>query len=614
MSLPSSTVLNYIYNTPESVHDLLAALKYSKTLFFDCEGVNLGKKGGSITLMSFGTPEAPGNVHLVQVPPIGRAALRPIFNLLESKAIQKVMFDGRSDQSALFYDCGKVTLRNVVDLQIADIEARRRNEPLGLAAQLNRLVPYLPFGVVNGSTHQYKHVHRLNGLVQASEEHGQPVDEAFAKEKKQLVVSLDWAAESLSDDHIRYAAYDIALISQLWAHFAQNAYITTQVREHSATYVALWLTTGQPKLKNKFLGHALLPLGILDETSKSRADKHFCTGCRRQLPIALAARTKDMDSRSHSELGTQVFLEPLLMITCFGVLIRRLLLALIWSLTDRAATLPCITHRGNSVLALPTMPPILHNTPDSIPALLEALQNSQTLFFDCEGVNLGTKGGSLTVMSFGTPQSPDDAHIVHVPPLDGVALRPIFDLLESETIQKVVFDGRMDQSALFYGFGGVRLRNVVDLQIADVKSRLEDEPLGSFQQLDRLIPYLPYREVMGAKDELYQNVHKLSGLAHWRRNMEWMRRTRRRMAEHSITNTSFHTSTGPQRCCQTTTSTTLRTTSASSATFGRSLPSANTSTAPCAKRARNMSASGSGTGNQKMATNTGSTPSFRWTS
>ncbi|KAF7305839.1 3'-5' exonuclease [Mycena chlorophos] len=285
MSLHTNTAL-YIYNTPESVHDLLAALKYSKTLFFDCEGVNLGKKGGSITLMSFGTPEAPGTVHLVQVPPIGLRALRPVFNLLESKTIQKVVFDGRSDQSALFYDCGKVTLRNVVDLQIADIEARRgRNEPLGSAAQLNRLVPYLPLGVVNGSPQHYMHVHRLNGLVQASKEHGLPVDEAFAKEKKQLVASLDWAAESLSDDHIRYAAYDVALISQLWAHFAQNAYITAQVREHSATYVALWLTTGQPKLKNKFLGHALLPLGILDGTGKSRAEKHFCTGCRRQLPI-----------------------------------------------------------------------------------------------------------------------------------------------------------------------------------------------------------------------------------------------------------------------------------------------------------------------------------------
>ncbi|KAF7305838.1 3'-5' exonuclease [Mycena chlorophos] len=114
------------------------------------------------------------------------------------------------------------------------------------------------------------------------------------------------------------------------------------------------------------------------------------------------------------------------------------------------------------------MPPILHNTPDSIPALLEALQNSQTLFFDCEGVNLGTKGGSLTVMSFGTPQSPDDAHIVHVRPIGATALRPIFYLLESETIQKVVFDGRMSQCALFYGFDGVTLRNVVDLQIADV--------------------------------------------------------------------------------------------------------------------------------------------------
>ena len=146
----------------------------------------------------------------------------------------------------------------------------------------------------------------------------------------------------------------------------------------------------------------------------------------------------------------------------------------------------------------------------SLREALTALRASSTLFLDCEGLDLGTKGGSLSLISFRTT-TPISAHtfVIDIVVLSETSLRPLFDLLESTDVTKVVFDGRMDFSALYHEYG-VAMQGVVDLQLVDVRSRQqrgEDED----DQLARLSPYLLRSEIFSNRTH-YLQVQKLAGL------------------------------------------------------------------------------------------------------
>ncbi|KAF5373972.1 hypothetical protein D9615_009915 [Tricholomella constricta] len=153
------------------------------------------------------------------------------------------------------------------------------------------------------------------------------------------------------------------------------------------------------------------------------------------------------------------------------------------------------------------------DTASSVQAALPVLQNSAILAFDCEGQHLGIAGGRLSLISLHTiPPSPDDnprTFIFDVMRLKRKALRDVYDILESNDVLKVVFDGRKDYSCLFHD-RRVNFRNVVDLQLADVRSRrVRGE--GDAARMKRLQDCMQQRELYRNR-HLYLQVHKLNGL------------------------------------------------------------------------------------------------------
>jgi exonuclease 3'-5' domain-containing protein 1 len=89
------------------------------------------------------------------------------------------------------------------------------------------------------------------------------------------------------------------------------------------------------------------------------------------------------------------------------------------------------------------------------------------------------------------------------------ALRPLFDSIESSTLTKIVFDGRMDFSELYHGYG-LTMCGALDLQLADILSRRrhgEDRD----DQLCRLSLYIHARSISG-QSNCYFSVQKLCGL------------------------------------------------------------------------------------------------------
>ncbi|KAJ7258418.1 ribonuclease H-like domain-containing protein [Mycena haematopus] len=183
-------------------------------LFFDCEGENMGVQSGHLWLISLGTA-SPGSqrIYLFDVLAIGTEGLKPIFDLLASNQIQKVVFDGRMDQSALYHEYG-VTMQNVLDLQLADIKSRpRRGEKRGSKGQLDRLLRYVPRAEIDAHMKLYGKVQRLVGLGEAIREHKVEMDEAMLATKASGR-TIEWTNPP-SRELLIYAANDIKLIQNV---------------------------------------------------------------------------------------------------------------------------------------------------------------------------------------------------------------------------------------------------------------------------------------------------------------------------------------------------------------------------------------------------------------
>jgi exonuclease 3'-5' domain-containing protein 1 len=157
-------------------------------------------------------------------------------------------------------------------------------------------------------------------------------------------------------------------------------------------------------------------------------------------------------------------------------------------------------------------------TPESLEAAADVLLQHSHIILDCEGHSLGEVGGKLSLLNLGVSHE-DDAGDEHLSifVIDVLAFQndkekhliPIFDILKSENIFKIVFDGRMDSSELLHGHG-IKLNNVLDLQLADISSR-EKRGEGIDRQLQRLEGFLPKYE-LARNPTMYSSVQRLNGM------------------------------------------------------------------------------------------------------
>ena len=157
-------------DTEASLSNALEAISGCSHIFLDCEGTELGTQGGSLSTIAIGSLTTAGGVEVFIIDAIVlKGSLQPLFAVLSAETPFKVMWDGRMDSSELYHRYG-VTLRGVLDLQLADIASRAaRGE--GEDAQFGRLKGPVKPGELRGSAHCYRQVHRLNGLDKCAKEH-----------------------------------------------------------------------------------------------------------------------------------------------------------------------------------------------------------------------------------------------------------------------------------------------------------------------------------------------------------------------------------------------------------------------------------------------------------
>jgi len=273
-----------------SFEDAIDAIKSSSELILDCEGENLGHQGSSLSLISLRTidPES-SKTYLFDAISITNDTLHPLFDILQSHSVTKIVFDGRMDFSELYHGRG-VDLRNVLDLQLVDVDSRRqRGEDED--EQLGRLSPYLHHREIMGQASSYSKVHKLCGLEQCLREH-KLIDVGEYKP----VSHNSWLKRPLPEEYLCYAARDVYFVGQLYNHFRQGSYISDGLLDKSYRYVTIW-RDAKPEATDDFRCHGLLPLGILDY--HSHALTRSCMGCRRDLPEGAYSRSawKGMSKR-----------------------------------------------------------------------------------------------------------------------------------------------------------------------------------------------------------------------------------------------------------------------------------------------------------------------------
>lgn len=296
---PPTNEPHILCDTDSKWEEALPALRSSPILILDCEGRDLGVVGGALSIVILRTTTGDPQTYLIDMKSLSIIALNDVYDLLSSPKIQKIVFDGRMDFSALYHE-SDIELHNVVDMQLVDIKSRKpRGEKLD--EQLKRLCGTFAPRELWRNRGLYEQVHKLSSLERCLREH-QCIQSNYRGALRPkgtgtlffiLVMSRltlvivdhqDWMQRPLSPEYLDYAARDARLIHVLFDTFTIAGWTELLSLDESMRYVTLHKQS-QPKGDDQYKSHPLLPLGILNPVCRN------CVGCERQLPFESFANT-----------------------------------------------------------------------------------------------------------------------------------------------------------------------------------------------------------------------------------------------------------------------------------------------------------------------------------
>ncbi|KAG6906724.1 hypothetical protein DXG01_012414 [Tephrocybe rancida] len=263
--MPDVMDLDYVYcNTSEAVKGAAAVLNTSTILAFDCEGRNLGALGGKLSLISLRNFLSGHSTQtfLIDTVALKGKSLEPIYDILRSNRIRKVVFDGRKDYSCLFHD-RKVDIQNVLDLQLADVKSRAiRGE--GDTWRIVRLSESVPTWELSQNAPKYEGIHKISGMKKCAEEHL-----GWKAEKDSKLDHELWLERPLSGKHLFHAIEDVVIIGWLYNVFDEAGFLYAQIMDDSLRYVSVWKDR-RPEADEIYLGPRCNAL-VAKETSLDRA-------------------------------------------------------------------------------------------------------------------------------------------------------------------------------------------------------------------------------------------------------------------------------------------------------------------------------------------------------
>ncbi|KDQ53925.1 hypothetical protein JAAARDRAFT_182707 [Jaapia argillacea MUCL 33604] len=287
----NTTSVSYtLYDTGVAVEQAVTHLMASPFVLLDCEGRDLGTSGGALSLICIGTSKAE-TIYLFDVPTLsqGGASITPLFELLRSKEVKKVMWDGRMDFIAIL-DAFGVGIENVVDLQVAEVVSRGIVRGEEEKQRLRRLASnFFGFQAVKVDPKRFEGIHLAIGMQKCLDQNKlgggiekDPEVTAMHKANKTGV----WMDRPLSHQLLRYAATDIYLLSILHESFTEKGWlfpaVIDTISSQSQCYISMFQGVDVVE-DGVFRPGPLINLRHLH--TKPEDLVHVCAGCRCRLAV-----------------------------------------------------------------------------------------------------------------------------------------------------------------------------------------------------------------------------------------------------------------------------------------------------------------------------------------
>ena len=139
------------------------------------------------------------------------------------------------------------------------------------------------------------------------------------------------------------------------------------------------------------------------------------------------------------------------------------------------------------------------------------LAGSPFLIIDCEGKNIGASDGVLSLVCIGT------ANAEHIFVFDVLALRApnalaqVLSLLADPSVKKIMWDCRNDFLEIADTYG-VLLQGVLDLQLAEIDSRMSVRGEKEWKRIGRLSGRRLPLPLVKQNPDLFAGVHSLQGM------------------------------------------------------------------------------------------------------
>ncbi|EKM53235.1 uncharacterized protein PHACADRAFT_197657 [Phanerochaete carnosa HHB-10118-sp] len=311
-TIPSTPVpLKYVYcDSPATYASAVWVLRTAPYLILDCEGYNLGRAGGCVTLICVGTPFAE-HIFLFDLlsPLITGRDIYYLLHLLCDPTLLKVVWDGRMDFLEIITSFG-VALEGVLDLQVAEVASRQIVRGEGDKDRLERLGRSYISQQLAKRSEQLQDLHAVIGLQRCwvdcgyAREVGKDRESALSmlyilsihKYRTAQVISMHknrgcdmWLRRPLTEQLLQYAAKDILLIGVLYPHFDRNGWIPKDdagyncLMRQCRRYISAHREQGKSSETDVFGPCSIMPL---DTVTEPFGPLHRCHACNRSLSVA----------------------------------------------------------------------------------------------------------------------------------------------------------------------------------------------------------------------------------------------------------------------------------------------------------------------------------------
>jgi exonuclease 3'-5' domain-containing protein 1 len=157
-------------STPAAVTDAVAVLHLSEYLVLDCEGKDIGRTDGLLSVICIGTAHAE-HIFVFDTLALTRSepAMAPLLDLMKNERVCKVVWDGRQDFLEILDNYG-VRLGGVLDLQLAEVTSRSAVRGEDDRRRLYRLSSgYLSFQLAKKIKKDLSDIHLVIGLQKCLE-------------------------------------------------------------------------------------------------------------------------------------------------------------------------------------------------------------------------------------------------------------------------------------------------------------------------------------------------------------------------------------------------------------------------------------------------------------